>query len=73
MAAPRQYTLPADAAEMSRRKRDFERRRRIFAEGRERLVAQKEIRRREVRAMAQVRLDALDLIGALALVPEGGA
>lgn len=47
------------------------RRLRQFQKEQEQLLKQKETRRAEIRAMKQVRADALDVIGALVLLPEG--
>lgn len=47
------------------------RRLRQFQKEQEQLLKQKETRRAEIRAMKQVRADALDAIGALVVLPEG--
>jgi uncharacterized protein YcbX len=47
------------------------RRLRQFQKEQEQLLKQKETRRAEIRAMKQVRADALDAIGALVVYPEG--
>jgi hypothetical protein len=57
--------------EYSRLERERERRLHVFRNDQERLLAEEEGRRANIRMMEDVRLDAVEPIGALALIPEG--
>ncbi len=69
---PTQYDVFGEVAkELARQQRERERRQRQFQREQEDLLRDEQKRRDEIRQMESVRLDSLDAIGALALVPEG--
>lgn len=71
-SGPRQLDLAgAVARELTAEARERARRERRFRAQQQKLVESAETRRADIRAMEQVRLDAIDAIGALVLVPEG--
>ncbi|MBI4613295.1 MAG: DEAD/DEAH box helicase family protein [Planctomycetes bacterium] len=67
-----QLEITGDAArEHERLRREKERKIQAFREEQSRLLVEEKRRREEILAMRSIRLDSLDAIGALAIVPEG--